>query len=149
MKEQKFIITGMMCAACQAHVENAVKKLNGIETVSVNLLSNTMDVSYNDSVINTKTIISAVKKAGYGAKVFSRDYSEYDENTDKTKTQLILSVAFLIPLMFVSMSPMFGLKIPIFENLSLLGAVEVILLIPIVIINRKNYKGNISLLIFI
>ena len=147
MKEQKFNITGMMCTACQAHVKNAVKKLNGIETVNVNLLANTMDVSYDDSVLNTRTIISAVKKAGYGAKVFSRDNSEYSENADKTKIQLILSVAFLIPLMFVSMSHMFGIHIPIFENHSLLGVIEVILLIPIVIFNRKYFVSGFKSLI--
>ena len=89
MTEQKFNITGMMCSACKAHVENAVKKLDGIESVSVNLLANTMDTSYDENILNNKKIISAVKKAGYGAKEYTRNSYEYSENADKTKRQLI------------------------------------------------------------
>ncbi|MCR5653536.1 MAG: heavy metal translocating P-type ATPase [Ruminococcus sp.] len=139
MKSQKFNISGMMCSACQAHVENAVKKLDGIESVNVNLLANTMDACYDEKVLNNKKIISAVKKAGYGAKEFSRGNDEFSENADKTKRQLILSIIFLIPLMFVSMSHMIGIHIPIFENITLLGFVEIVLLIPILILNRKYF----------
>lgn len=139
MKEQKFNITGMMCSACQAHVENAVKKLDGIESVNVNLLANTMDTCYDENIVNNKKIISAVKKAGYGAKEFSRDNNEYSENADKARKQLILSIVFLIPLMFVSMSHMLGLNIPLFENMTVLGVAEIILLIPILILNRKYF----------
>ncbi len=139
MKEQKFNITGMMCSACQAHVENAVKKLDGIDTVSVNLLANTMDASYDETKLNNKKIINAVRKAGYGAKEFSRDNDEYSENADKTKTQLILSIAFLIPLMFVSMSHMFGIHIPFLNNMTILGIVEILLLVPILFLNRKYF----------
>lgn len=139
MKEQKFNITGMMCSACQAHVENAVKKLDGIESVSVNLLANTMDASFDETKLNNKAIISAVKKAGYGAKVFSREDDEYSSDSDKVKTRLILSVIFLIPLMFVGMSHMVGAHIPYFDNLTVLGIIEMALLIPILIFNRKYF----------
>ncbi len=139
MKEQKFNITGMMCSACQMHVENAVKKLDGVETVNVNLLANTMDTCYNENVLKNKDIIAAVKAAGYGAKEFSRDSDEYDEPARKTKRQLILSVVFLIPLMFVSMSHMMGIHIGFLENMTVLGLSELVFLIPILFFNRKYF----------
>lgn len=139
MKEQKFNVTGMMCSACQAHVENAVKKLDGIESVNVNLLANTMDACYDENILNNKKIINAVKKAGYSAKEFSRENDEYSENADKTMLQLILSIIFLVPLMFVSMSHMIGINIPLFDNMTTLGIVEFVFLIPILIFNRKYF----------
>ena len=114
MKKQKFNISGMTCSACSAHVENAVKKLDGIDNVCVNLLANTMETTYDESKLNNKKIINAVQSAGYGAKEFSRENEEYNGEADKAKRRLILSVLFLIPLMFVSMSHMFGLLNEVF-----------------------------------
>ena len=65
--KQKFDVTGMTCSACSAHVEKAVRKLEGIDTVSVNLLQNSMVVEYDETALNTEDIISAVKSGGYGA----------------------------------------------------------------------------------
>ena len=67
MQDQKFDITGMTCSACSAHVEKSVRKLDGIQAVSVNLLTNSMQVEYDESVLNERQIIDAVVKAGYGA----------------------------------------------------------------------------------
>ena len=138
MVEQKFNITGMMCSACQAHVENAVNQLDGIKSVNVNLLTNTMDTCYDENILNNKRIISAVKKAGYSAKEFSRN-NDYNEDSSKTKRQLILSIVFLIPLMFVSMGHMIGVHISFFENMSVFGIAQMILLVPILIFNRKYF----------
>ncbi len=142
MKNQKFNITGMTCSACQMHVENAVKKLDGIESVNVNLLANTMDACYDERKLSNSAIIKAVKSSGYGAKEYTRDDNEYSESSNKAKKQLILSIIFLIPLMFVSMSHMFGLHIPILENMTILGISEIVLLIPILIFNRKYFTGG-------
>ena len=139
MKNQKFKITGMMCSACQAHVEKTVKGIDGIKKVNVNLLSGTMDVSYDEKLLSGKDIISAVKKEGYGAEIFSGASDDYSRNADQTKRQLILSIAFLVPLMFVSMSHMTGIHIPIIENMTVLGIVEIVFLIPIHILNRKYF----------
>lgn len=139
MTNQKFNITGMTCSACQMHVENAVRKLDGIESANVNLLANTMEASFDESKLNNKDIINAVKSAGYGAKEFVRDDDQYNESTDKAKKQLILSVIFLIPLMFVSMSHMMGIHIPVLESMTVLGICEIVLLIPILIFNRKYF----------
>lgn len=139
MKNQKFNVMGMMCSACQAHVEKAVKNLDGVESVNVNLLANTMDACYDENVLNNKKIIAAVKKAGYDAKEYSAQNVEYSENADKTKKQLILSIVFLIPLMLVSMSHMVGVHIPVLENMTVLGIAEIVLLIPILILNKKYF----------
>ena len=147
MKNQKFNVTGMMCSACQAHVEKAVKILDGVESVNVNLLANTMDACYDENILNNKAIINAVKKAGYGAKEYSAQNEEYSESAEKTKKQLILSIVFLIPLMFVSMSHMVGIHIPILENMTVLGIAEMVFLIPILFFNRKYFVSGFKSLI--
>ena len=65
--EKKFNIEGMTCSACQAHVQKAVEKLDGLTYVNVNLLKNTMDVKYDESIVNDELIKSAVSNAGYKA----------------------------------------------------------------------------------
>ena len=65
--KQKYDITGMTCSACSSRVEKSVSKLEGIGTVSVNLLTNSMQVEYPDGALTTEQIISCVEKAGYGA----------------------------------------------------------------------------------
>ena len=66
MKE-KYMITGMTCSACSARVDKCVRKLDGVKDVNVNLLTNSMSVVYDESVLNPDTIVGAVTDAGYGA----------------------------------------------------------------------------------
>ena len=73
----KYKVTGMSCAACQARVEKAVCKLDGIDEVNVNLLTNSMTVEGN---VDSKDVIKAVKDAGYGAKLINEKSSSSDEN---------------------------------------------------------------------
>lgn len=147
MANQKFLIKGMTCSACSNHVENAVNKLNGIYSVNVNLLANSMDVSYDESLININDIINAVTDEGYGAALYSNTLTKINENSKKTKIQLILSVILLIPLMIVSMGHMFGLHL--FDNKIIQGIVELIILTPILILNRKYFiNGFKSLFMF-
>ena len=68
MKE-KFDVTGMSCSACSSHVEKSVSKLEGVHAVSVNLLTNSMQVEYDETKLGTENIIEAVEHAGYGASV--------------------------------------------------------------------------------
>jgi len=67
MKKVKFNIQGMTCSSCQAHVNKAVEKLDGVKSVNVNLLSNNMVVEYEENKLDNEKIISAVVDAGYGA----------------------------------------------------------------------------------
>ena len=67
MKRAKFIVTGMTCSACSARVQKAVSKLDGTEDVNVNLLTNSMQLQYDETKTNPQAIIAAVMEAGYGA----------------------------------------------------------------------------------
>lgn len=125
MKKSKFDIQGMTCSSCQTHVENAVKKLDGIEKVNVNLLSNNMIVEYNEKKIDDKAIIDGVVKAGYGATVTTEKKENREDKYKKNnqndviksmKKRLIISIIFLVPLMYIAMHHMlyewFGLPVP-------------------------------------
>ncbi len=113
MQKVKFSIQGMTCSSCQAHVEKTVSKLQGIKNVNVNLLSNTMSVEYDEDIINNEKIIKAVVDAGYGANIYeekNENKKTKEENNSKTKDnikemkqRLIISVCFLIPLMYIAM----------------------------------------------
>ena len=70
--DEKYLITGMSCAACSARVDKAVRSLKGVKEVNVNLLTNSMVVSYDEKAIDSDSITEAVKKAGYGATLVSQ-----------------------------------------------------------------------------
>ncbi len=103
---QQYIVTGMTCSACQSHVEKAVNKLDGVESVSVSLLTNSMQVEGN---VSSKQVIAAVEKAGYGAKVKGENQTENtddslkDTETPKLKKRLLYSVIWLVILMYITM----------------------------------------------
>ena len=149
----KYNITGMHGAVCQGRIEKVVSELDGVDNVSVSLLTNSMQV---EGTASDKDIISVVKKAGYGAKVAKDDTNDdiNEENNKETKhikRILISSVALLIPLMYVSMGHMMlGWWLPGFlmHNHIVLGAIQIIFTTIILIINRNFFingaKGIIS-----
>lgn len=147
MKSQKFSITGMSCSACTAAVQKAVIKLNGVNNCDVNLLTNSMDVEYNENTVNDKTIISAVNSAGYKAEIYNADYNDYKKDNNSIKYRLILSIVFLIPLTFTAMSHMFGIHIPYLENMTIFGICQFVFLIPILILNKKYFISGFKSLI--
>ena len=118
MREEKFDITGMTCSACSARVEKATAKLDGMGSVSVNLLTNSMKVSYDEEKLSMDDIVEAVEKAGYGASAAQlSDETKQAENkgsrknvaleeVEQMKKRLIVSIAFLVPLMYLSMGHM-------------------------------------------
>ncbi len=142
MKKLKFTVTGMTCSACSSHVQNSVSKIDGIETVNVNLLTKSMDVVCSDA-LSEREIVSAVKKAGYNAFPISEKVSAQDE-AQKLKLRFILSLIFMVPLFYVSMGHMLGLPLPPVlsagENAFYLALVELLLSIPILITNFKYFK---------
>ena len=83
----KFDIQGMTCSSCSAHVEKAVKNLQGIQLVNVNLLSNNMIVEYDEKIINSEDIIKAVIDAGYGASITDEETKEKDKKAKKIKNE--------------------------------------------------------------
>lgn len=171
----KFDVTGMTCSACSAHVEKSVSKLNGVDNVSVNLLTNSMQVEYREDITSEDNIINAVVSAGYGASVKGNRENPsgskaasgsngglqdvYKKNIASMKKRLAVSIIFLIPLMYVSMGHMFfnmaGLDMPAHmakylhgnENAGVFAITQIFLLIPIVIANQKYYITGFKTLI--
>ncbi len=156
---KEFNVTGMTCAACQANVEKTVKKLPGVESVSVNLLKENMSVSYNEKKVTDDTIINAVISIGYGAALkhnneekstIRSDWNNRKKNEkDKQKSmkrRLFSSISFLIPLMYVAMGGMLGLPLPQFltgvENALVNTLTQLILTVPVMIINKKFFTSG-------
>lgn len=151
MTEKKFDVTGMSCAVCQAHVEKAVKKVEGVSSVNVSLLQNNMQVEFDESVTSAKAIAAAVKKAGYGAKVCGEEKKKSDESGGGSelkamRRRLALSVAFLLPLFYLCMGHMLGLPLPtIFtghENMMIMALTELILTVPIILLNFHYFSSG-------
>ena len=109
--KQKFNVYGMSCSACVNHVDSAVSKLDGVISVNVNLVSNSMIVEFDEKVIDIDAIINAVKNAGYDAKILKdKDVKEdVKKENKKILTRIIVSFTLLIPIMYLSMGPMMGL----------------------------------------
>lgn len=150
--KQKFNVTGMTCSACSAHVEKSVSKLEGVSEVAVSLLTNSMTVTYNDSVTE-QDIISAVEKGGYGAylnnnkkDVITNTSNQAEDNAKKMKSNVIWSFVFLIPLFYISMGHMMGAPLPnIFhgtQNALIFAFTQFLLTIPIVFINFHYFKNG-------
>lgn len=149
-------ITGMSCAACSARVERAVKKLPGVTSCAVSLLTNSMNV---EGTAQVSEIISAVEKAGYGAslktpEVISVSHAQEDEaladhETPLLKRRLIASVVFLLALMYFSMGHMIGLPLPAFftDNHVAIGLAELLLAAIIMVINQKFFISGFSSLL--
>lgn len=138
-----FSIEGMTCSACSSHVDSAVRKVNGVNDVNVNLLSNSMTVDYNEEVCSNLEIESAVNKAGYKACIKDNKNTSKDKKIDKALIKLIVCFAILLLLMYVSMSHMFSLPLPDFllgtENAVIYASTQLVIVIPIIIIYRNYY----------
>ena len=156
MKE-KYNVTGMACSACSSRVDKCVRKLDGVKDVNVNLLTNSMNVIYDENVIQSSAIVSAVVAAGYGASPDqpsapgAASSAPKAQKTDvladqmkNMKHRLIISFAFMIPLMYVSMGSMMGLPLPGFltglENAVAFAFTQFLLCLPIVYVNRKYFQ---------
>ena len=158
MVKTKYDVTGMTCSACSAHVEKAVRKVEGVVNVTVNLLTNSMVVE-SEAPIPEQRIVDAVVQAGYGAcpmekpgekaaaagaKPAARRENPAVQQMREMKHRLVVSFAFLLPLMYVSMGSMFGLPLPGFltghENAVAFGLVQFLLALPVAYVNRKYYQ---------
>ncbi|MBR5263587.1 MAG: cation-translocating P-type ATPase, partial [Clostridia bacterium] len=112
-KNTQYRVTGMSCAACVSHVEKAVKAVKGVEAVAVNLLTESMQVA---GTASEKAVCDAVKKAGYGAFPKGQENEPpKEEEASRLTTRLLISLCFLLPLMYLSMGHMmWGLPLPVF-----------------------------------
>ena len=146
---KKFDVTGMTCAACQAHVQKAVDHVEGVQQCEVNLLMNSMTVSYDDQTVAPETIIQAVTNAGYGASLPGEKPADVDvskaekEHASDVKKRILWSAGFLAVLMYVGMGGMMGLPLPPFlagmENMLVVAIVQLLLTIPIVVLERQYF----------
>ena len=164
MAQDKFDVGGMTCAACQAHVDRAVSKLDGVQSVAVNLLAGSMMVDYDPVQVTPDDICTAVDRAGYSASTIStgadavqsgsaqaRSGAAHMESPTKKleaaasamRTRLIVSIVFLIPLFYIGMGHMLGWPLPgIFTDHThsmTLALTELVLLIPIVYVNDAYF----------
>ena len=160
MKTEKYNVTGMTCAACQANVTRCVQKLDGVEDVNVSLLANQMTVSYDENKLRPENIISAVEGAGYGAssmeKALEKDTGfrgewqlrkkQAEDSRQSMKKRLIYSVVLLVPLMYIAMGSMLGLPVPGFftgtQNALVSALAQLLLTVPIIFINRHFYQSG-------
>ena len=159
VKTEKYLVTGMSCAACQAHVEKAVSGVEGVESCSVSLLTNSMSVSGS---ANEADIIKAVENAGYGASLEGKGDSqkgnlfgsmeEQLENKEipLLRNRLISSVIFLLILMYFSMGvSMWGWPAPGFleHNMVGIGIIEMLISGIVMVINKKFFVNGFKALI--
>ena len=146
---EKFVITGMTCAACAAHVERAAASVPGVHSASVNLMLGSL-VCDRDENVDPAAIVAAVTAAGYGAAPESearRDlHAEQDAAVKAMGRRLLWSVVCLVPLFYLSMGHMMGLPVPMFMHTQpLLSAfVLLALTVPILILNRSYFTVGFS-----
>ncbi len=158
---EKYVVTGMSCAACQARVEKAVSQVPGVTSCSVSLLTNSMGV---EGTADSSAVIRAVENAGYGAskegakkealsaseKLAMEEEALADRETPKLKRRLILSVGFLIALMYITMGfNMWGWPLPSYfaHNHLGLALTQMLLALIVMVINRKFFTSGFSSLI--
>ncbi len=156
--KQKFHVTGMTCNSCSGHVEKAVKNLKGVKEVVVNLLSNNMIVAYNEQLLREEEIVEAVVQAGYDASVAGKEKKERNDEIGEMKKKLLLSVSFLIPLLYLSMHSMFyewfGFPIPSWMQTLFHGVpnaisfsfAQFVVLLPIFFVNQQYFKTGFKML---
>ena len=172
MAQDKFDVGGMTCAACQAHVDCAVSKLDGVQSVAVNLLAGSMLVDYDPEQVTPDDICTAVDRAGYSASPVSagteatpggsaqaRSGAAHMESPTKKlevaasamRTRLIVSIIFLIPLFYIGMGHMLGWPLPsVFTDHThsmTLALTELVLLIPIVYVNDAYFINGFKSLV--
>ncbi len=149
--KQKFSVSGMTCSACSAHVEKSVSKAEGVQSVEVSLLTNSMQVVYDESRTDPAQIIRAVEQSGYGASLPQKGApaaaapaSSPADAVRQMKRRLILSFCFLIPLFYLSMGHMMGLPIPHFfhgtENALAFAFTQLLLTLPVAYLNRSYFQ---------
>lgn len=163
MKKEVFDITGMSCAACSARIEKGVSGMDGIERCSVNLLKNSMTVSYDESRLDTDGIIHMVGDIGYGAAVHGTGRTAQGascpagaarqggtdaaaEQTAQMKKRLIVSIIFTVPLFYISMGHMAGWPLPGFllgmENIMVFSFTQFLLVLPVLAAGWHYFKNG-------
>ena len=151
MKKELFAVTGMTCSACSGRVQRAVAALDGVRDANVNLLKNTMAVSFDEAMTSPDAIVAAVTSAGYGASVRGERRDARAEKNDavvaearRVQARLIVSLLFTIPLFLLAMGPMIGLPLPAFFSgpggAFASALTQFLLAAPVVFVNFTFYR---------
>jgi len=156
MHKEKYNISGMTCAACSLAVERSVQKVEGITSVKVNLITNTMDVEYDASTSNPDYIVAAVENAGYGAQLSMDEIKMEIERTHLEEKRafekrLRVSLVSVIPLLYISMGHMIGFPLPSFmsqhESPLVFALLQLLFTLPVVWQGRSFYSHGFKTLI--
>ena len=140
MKE-KFCVTGMTCSACSAGIERTVNRLNGVKKAEVSLIGESMQVDYDEKTVSSEEIIRAVIELGYGASEFNENvFQEKKPQPDKLKKRFLISLVFLLPLMYFSMGHMVGLPQPSDHRIS--ATIQMLLALAVVIVDFKFFTSG-------
>ena len=154
MLRECFDITGMTCSACSTRVEKGVSKLNGIVEISVNLLKNSMTVTYDENIINTGDIIHKVEDIGYGASLHSvaaqggsaKEGDTSNLEMEDMKRRLTVSLVFTLPLFYIAMGEMAGWPMPGFlrgmENVMVYAFTQFLLVIPVIVAGNRYFRNG-------
>lgn len=167
MKKEIYDITGMSCAACSARIEKGLSGMAGVENVSVNLLKNSMAISYDESLLDTDKIVAKVVDIGYGAALHKGSGTGGQSGTGEKKKsgeaanspsdpaaaqmqlmkkRLIISLIFTVPLFYISMGHMAGWPLPGFfhgmENAMIFAFTQFLLVLPVMIVGGHYYKNG-------
>lgn len=154
MKKLRFNVTGMTCSACSSRLEKALKKLDGISDLSVNLLTETMTCKIDEEKLGQADLIEAVTKVGYGISPgqeacepvrqieASRLEGDGDNLTAELK-RLLISLAIMLPMMVLAMGPMLGLPVPA-NTVMLRTILQFVMLLPILFLNRHFFVGGLT-----
>lgn len=155
-KEEVFVIDGMTCAACAVTVENAVNKIDHVDSAVVNLTTEKMTVHYNPDLVSEEEIEKAVADAGYGASVFdpatAKSQSErQSEATQNMWHKFLLSALFAVPLLYLSMGSMMGMWVPDVVSMDshplVFASVQLVLTLPVMYFGRRFYVNGFRSLI--
>ena len=151
MEKVLFDITGMTCSACSARIEKGLAKLDGIHDVSVNLLTNSMAVTFDAGCMDIGQIVKTVSDIGYGASPKVSDAQKQEmkpvdvaqSEAGAMKNRLITSIIFTVPLFYISMGEMLGWPMPAFlsgmENAMVYAFTLFLLTLPVIFINRRYF----------
>ena len=151
---RKFAVSGMNCSACSAHVERDVGALNGVRQVTVNLLSGSMAVDFDETVLTTADIVAAVERGGYGARELRRSevtVTDAQPQLAEMKRRFWISLGCLIPLMYLAMGHMVGLPLPAAWHEAAYAWIPVLLqlllTLAVAVVNRRYFTGGWSRLL--
>ncbi len=143
--KKKFSVTGMTCSACSAGIERTLNRKKGVICANVSLMGERMEVEYDENTISQEEIIQSVVDLGYGASVFDENaFQEKKPQPDKLKKRFLLSLLFLLPLMYFSMGGMIGLPQP---HAKIGATLQALLAVAVIVIDFKFFTSGAKALV--